>query len=53
MISALGLIAIPFGNPKFIGEAIAIELSFIILSVLIWKDYTLRLYSIGINSFRR
>lgn len=45
MISAIGLISIPFGNPKFIGEAIAIELSFIILSVLIWKDYTKVLYA--------
>jgi len=26
LISALGVIAIPFGSPKFIGEAIAIEL---------------------------
>jgi hypothetical protein len=37
LISALGVIAIPFGSPKFIGEAIVIELSFITLSVLIWK----------------
>jgi hypothetical protein len=44
LISALGLIAIPFGNPKFIGEAIAIELSFITLSVLIWRGYTRVLY---------
>ena len=37
LISALGVVAIPFGNPKFIGEAIIVELSFIILSVLIWS----------------
>ena len=45
MISALGIIAIPFGNPKFIGEAIAIELSFITLSVLIWRGYRKVLYA--------
>jgi hypothetical protein len=38
LISALGVVAIPFGNPKFIGEAIIIELSFITLSVLVWED---------------
>ena len=37
LISGLGVVAIPFGNPKFIGEAIIVELSFIILSVLIWS----------------
>ena len=37
LISALGVIAIPFGSPKFIGEAIAIELSFVTLSVLVWR----------------
>jgi hypothetical protein len=40
LISALGVIAVPFGNPKFIGEAIIIEVSFITLSVLVWKGYT-------------
>ena len=40
LISALGVIAIPFGNPKFIGEAIVIELSFITLSVLVWRGHT-------------
>ena len=44
-ISALGVIAIPFGSPKFIGEAIVIELSFITISVLIWKGYTKALYA--------
>lgn len=39
LISALGVIAVPFGNPKFIPEAIIIELSFIILSILIWRGY--------------
>jgi hypothetical protein len=45
LISASGVIAIPFGSPKFIGEAIVIELSFITLSVLIWKGYTKALYA--------
>jgi hypothetical protein len=45
LISALGVIAIPFESPKFIGEAIVIELSFITLSVLIWKGYTKALYA--------
>jgi hypothetical protein len=45
LISGLGVIAIPFGNPKFIPEAIIIELSFIILSILIWRGYTKALYA--------
>jgi len=45
LISALGVIAIPFGNPKFIGGAIALELSFVALSILIWKGYTKPLYA--------
>jgi hypothetical protein len=45
LISALGVIAIPFGNPKFIGEAIIVELSFITLSVLVWRGYTKALYA--------
>jgi len=45
LISALGVIAIPFGSPKFIGEAIAIELSFVTLSVLVWRGYTKALYA--------
>ena len=45
LIFVLGVIAIPFGSPKFIGEAIVIELSFITLSVLIWKGYTKALYA--------
>src|SRR5919205_4616256 len=44
LISALGVVAIPFGNPKFIGEAIIVELSFISLSVLVWRGYTKALY---------
>ena len=43
-ITVLGLIAIPFGNPKFIDRAIILELSFATLSVLIWKGYNKVLY---------
>jgi hypothetical protein len=54
LISALGVIAVPFGNPKFIGEAIIIELSFMTLSVLVWRGYTKALYAcIGVNSYYR
>jgi hypothetical protein len=38
-ITILGLIAIPFGNLKFIDRAIILELSFATLSILIWKGY--------------
>ena len=44
LISGLGVVAIPFGNPKFIGEAIIVELSFITLSVLVGRGYTKALY---------
>jgi hypothetical protein len=45
-IVAIGLIAIPFGNPKFIDRAVILELSFITLSVLIlWKEYSVALYA--------
>ena len=43
-IAAIGLIAIPFGNPKFIDRAIILELSFVILFVLIWRGYSKALY---------
>ncbi|MGZ5486226.1 MAG: hypothetical protein ACXWFB_10025 [Nitrososphaeraceae archaeon] len=36
-IILIGLIGIPFGNPNFIINAIILELSFIILSILIAK----------------
>src|SRR5919206_3690394 len=45
LVSVLGVVAIPFGNPKFIGEAIIVELSFIALSVLVWRGYTKALYA--------
>jgi hypothetical protein len=44
-ITALGIIAIPFGNPKFIDRAIILELSFATLSALIWKGYGRALYA--------
>jgi hypothetical protein len=44
-IIVLGLIAIPFGNPKFIDRAIILEISFATLSVLIWKGYSKALYA--------
>jgi hypothetical protein len=44
-IAAIGLIAIPFGNPKFIDRAAILELSFTILSALIWKGYGKALYA--------
>ena len=44
-ITVLGLIAIPFGNPKFIDRAIILEISFATLSVLIWKGYNKALYA--------
>ena len=43
-IVAIGLVAIPFGNPKFIDRAIILGLSFITLSVLVWKGYSKALY---------
>jgi hypothetical protein len=45
LISALGVVAVPFGNPKFIDEAIIIELSFITLSILVCRGYTKALYA--------
>ena len=44
-ITVLGLIAIPFGNPKFIDRTIILEISFATLSVLIWKGYSKALYA--------
>ena len=43
-IVAVGLIAIPFGNPKFIDRAIVLEMSFFVLFALIWKGYSKTLY---------
>ena len=35
-IIIVGLIAIPIGNPRFIDRAIALEVSFIVLAILVW-----------------
>ena len=43
-IVAVGLIAIPFGNPKFIDRAIVLEMSFFVLFALMWKGYSKALY---------
>jgi hypothetical protein len=43
-ITVVGMIAIPFGNPKFLDRAIVLELCFISLSFLVWKRYTKPLY---------
>ena len=43
-ITVVGMIAIPFGNPKFLDRAIVLELCFISLSFLVWKGYTKPLY---------
>jgi hypothetical protein len=43
-ISAVGAIAIPFGDPQFIDRAIALELSFIALTVLAYKGFRKVLY---------
>jgi hypothetical protein len=44
-ISIIGLIAIPFGNPKLIYGSIALELLFIILTYLVWKESSKALYA--------
>jgi len=44
-ITVLGLIAIPFGNPKFIDRVIILEILFATLSLLIWKGYSKALYA--------
>lgn len=44
-ITMLGLIAITFGNPKFIDRAIILEISFATLSFLVWKGYNKALYA--------
>ena len=44
-ISIIGLIAIPFGNPRLIYGSIALELLFIILTYLVWKESSKALYA--------
>jgi hypothetical protein len=45
VISIVGAIAIPFGDPQFIDRAIALELSFITLAVLTYKGFRKALYA--------
>ena len=45
VISIVGAIAIPFGDPQFLDRAIALELSFIILAILTYKDFRKALYA--------
>ena len=44
-ISIVGALAIPFGDPQFLGRAIALELSFITLAVLTYKGFRKALYA--------
>jgi hypothetical protein len=44
-IIVVGIIAIPFGNPKFLDRAIVLELCYASLSILVWKGYTKPLYA--------
>ena len=43
-ISAVGAIAIPFGDPQFLDRAIGLELAFILLTVLTFKGIRKALY---------
>jgi hypothetical protein len=43
-ISVVGAIAIPFGDPQFLDRAIALELTFIALTVLTFKGLRVALY---------
>lgn len=45
VISVVGAIAIPFGDPQFMDRAIALELSFIALTVLTYKRFRKALYA--------
>src|SRR5919112_3974930 len=44
-ISIVGAIAIPYGDPQFLDRAIALELSFITLAILTYKDFRKALYA--------
>jgi hypothetical protein len=44
-ISMVGAIAIPFGDPHFIDRAIALELSFIVLTAFTYKGFRKALYT--------
>jgi hypothetical protein len=44
-ISVVGAIAIPFGDPQFIDRAVALELSFIALTILSFRGFRKALYA--------
>jgi hypothetical protein len=44
VISVVGAIAIPFGDPQFLDRAVALELAFIVLAVLTFKGFRKALY---------
>lgn len=44
-ISVVGAVAIPFGDPQFLDRAIALELVFIALAVLIYRGFRKALYA--------
>jgi hypothetical protein len=44
-ISVVGAIAIPFGDPQLLDRAIALELPFIALTVLVYKGFRKALYA--------
>jgi hypothetical protein len=44
-ISVVGAIAIPFGDPQLLERAIALELVFILLAVLIYRGFRKALYA--------
>jgi len=47
-ISAVGIIAIPFGDPRFIDRAIALESLFIILVIVIFFDIRFSVMGVAI-----
>jgi hypothetical protein len=50
-VSILGAIAIPFGDPRFLDRAIALELSFITLAVIILLDVRLTVNKVPLAKF--
>lgn len=44
-ISVVGVLAIPFGDPKFIDRAIILEISFVVLTFLTLRGYRKALYA--------
>ena len=43
-IIAVGLVGIPFGDPRFIGVAILVELLFVTLAIFVTRGYTKSFY---------